>query len=116
MTTLRVYFEQRLIGTIEVDKRGPGFTYDSSWIDLRGAFPISITMPFEIGAHLFRHFPALGSKFAPRERAAAHSRTAPRDGAERCNRSAVGNRRRHCGRTLNWPTWENRFSSMATGG
>ena len=47
MTTLRVYFEQRLIGTIEVDKRGPGFTYDSSWIELRGAFPISITMPLK---------------------------------------------------------------------
>jgi serine/threonine-protein kinase HipA len=49
MTTLRVYFEQRLVGTIDVDKRGPGFTYDSSWIELRGAFPISITMPLKSG-------------------------------------------------------------------
>ena len=47
MTSLRVYFEQRLVGTIDVDKRGPGFTYDSSWIELRGAFPISITMPLK---------------------------------------------------------------------
>jgi serine/threonine-protein kinase HipA len=45
MTTLPVYFEQRRVGTIDIDKSGPGFTYDPSWIGLRGAFPISITMP-----------------------------------------------------------------------
>src|ERR1700730_7761437 len=45
MTGLPVYFEQRRVGTIDVDKSGPGFTYDPGWIGLRGAFPISITMP-----------------------------------------------------------------------
>jgi serine/threonine-protein kinase HipA len=45
MAGLPVYFEQRLVGTIDVDKNGPGFTYDSGWIGLRGAFPISTTMP-----------------------------------------------------------------------
>src|SRR5215813_5812747 len=45
MTTLFVYFEQRRVGTIDVDKSGPGFTYDSNWVALRGAFPISLTMP-----------------------------------------------------------------------
>jgi serine/threonine-protein kinase HipA len=45
MATLPVYFEQRRVGTIDVDKSGPGFTYDLGWIGLRGAFPISITMP-----------------------------------------------------------------------
>src|SRR5262245_62735347 len=45
MPTLPVYFEQRRVGTIEIDKNGPGFTYDPSWVRLRGAFPISITMP-----------------------------------------------------------------------
>jgi serine/threonine-protein kinase HipA len=45
MATLPVYFEQRRVGTIDIDKNGPGFTYDPSWIELRGAFPISITMP-----------------------------------------------------------------------
>jgi serine/threonine-protein kinase HipA len=44
MASLPVYFEQRLVGTINVDKSGPGFSYDSAWINLRGAFPISITM------------------------------------------------------------------------
>ena len=44
MVSLPVYFEQRLVGTINVDKSGPGFSYDSAWINLRGAFPISITM------------------------------------------------------------------------
>ena len=45
MATLSVYFEQRRVGTIDIDKNGPGFTYDTSWMGLRGAFPISITMP-----------------------------------------------------------------------
>ena len=45
MATLSVYFEQRRVGTIDIDKNGPGFRYDPSWMGLRGAFPISITMP-----------------------------------------------------------------------
>jgi serine/threonine-protein kinase HipA len=45
MASLPVYFEQRVIGTIHVDRSGPNFTYASGWIGLRGAFPISITMP-----------------------------------------------------------------------
>ncbi|HEY3643172.1 MAG TPA: HipA N-terminal domain-containing protein, partial [Xanthobacteraceae bacterium] len=45
MARLPVYFEQRLVGTIFVDSSGPGFTYDPGWIRLRGAFPISTTMP-----------------------------------------------------------------------
>ena len=44
---LPVFFEQRLVGTIAVDKEGPSFTYDADWIKLRGAFPISITMPLQ---------------------------------------------------------------------
>jgi serine/threonine-protein kinase HipA len=47
MAGLPVYFEQRLVGTIDVDKNGPGFTYELDWIRLRGAFPISTTMPFK---------------------------------------------------------------------
>ena len=47
MASLPVYFEQRRVGTIDVDKNGPGFTYDPDWIGLRGAFPISITMPLK---------------------------------------------------------------------
>jgi serine/threonine-protein kinase HipA len=45
MASLPVYFEQRPIGTIDVDNSGPSFTYAPGWIGLRGAFPISITMP-----------------------------------------------------------------------
>jgi serine/threonine-protein kinase HipA len=48
MANLAVYFEQRRIGTIEIDKSGPGFAYDPNWIGLRGAFPISITMPLNL--------------------------------------------------------------------
>src|SRR6202048_4148435 len=47
MTRLHVFFEQRIVGTIEVDKAGPAFTYDPGWIGLRGAFPISTTMPLK---------------------------------------------------------------------
>jgi serine/threonine-protein kinase HipA len=47
MAILPVYFEQRLVGTINVDRSGPSFTYASGWIGLRGAFPISITMPLK---------------------------------------------------------------------
>jgi serine/threonine-protein kinase HipA len=47
MATLPVYFEQRVVGAIDVDKNGPSFKYDPDWIVLRGAFPISITMPLK---------------------------------------------------------------------
>jgi serine/threonine-protein kinase HipA len=47
MASLPVYFEQRLIGTIHVDMSGPSFTYAPGWIGLRGAFPISLTMPLK---------------------------------------------------------------------
>jgi len=46
MSRLPIYFEQRLVGTVDVDRSGPRFTYDRDWTNLRGAFPISITMPF----------------------------------------------------------------------
>ena len=47
MVTLPVYFEQRRVGTIDVDRSGPAFTYDPNWIGLRGAFPISLMMPLQ---------------------------------------------------------------------
>ncbi len=47
MANLPVYFEQRRVGTIDVDKNGPCFSYDPDWIALRGAFPISTTMPLK---------------------------------------------------------------------
>jgi serine/threonine-protein kinase HipA len=47
MFSLPVYFEQRLVGRIEVDKNGPGFTYNPDWVALRGSFPISVTMPLK---------------------------------------------------------------------
>jgi serine/threonine-protein kinase HipA len=45
MAGLPIYFETRRVGNIDVDRAGPGFTYDPRWIGLRGAFPISLTMP-----------------------------------------------------------------------
>jgi len=45
MGDLPVYFEQRSVGVIKVDGKGPVFFYDRTWLDTRGAFPISTTMP-----------------------------------------------------------------------
>jgi serine/threonine-protein kinase HipA len=45
MATVPVYFEQRRVGSIDFDKAGPSFLYDPVWIAVRGAFPISVTMP-----------------------------------------------------------------------
>ena len=47
MNGLPIYFEQRRVGTIDVNSKGPSFAYDSNWIGLRGAFPISISMPLK---------------------------------------------------------------------
>jgi serine/threonine-protein kinase HipA len=56
MANLPVYFEQQLVGTVDVDREGPGFIYDRRWLNTRGAFPISTTMPFQtqrIGSNTF---------------------------------------------------------------
>ena len=56
MINLPVYFEQRLVGRIDVDRSGPGFTYDPDWAGLRGSSPISMTMPLKadrIGPDVF---------------------------------------------------------------
>jgi serine/threonine-protein kinase HipA len=45
MGDLAVYFEQRSVGIVRVDGKGPSFSYDRTWLNTRGAFPISITMP-----------------------------------------------------------------------
>ncbi len=45
MADLPVYFEQRSVGSIRVDSKGPAFTYDRTWLHTRGTFPISTTMP-----------------------------------------------------------------------
>jgi serine/threonine-protein kinase HipA len=45
MGDLPIYFEQRAVGAVKVDSKGPAFTYDRAWLNTRGAFPISTTMP-----------------------------------------------------------------------
>ena len=45
MADLAVYFEQRSVGSIRIDSKGPAFGYDRTWLNTRGAFPISTTMP-----------------------------------------------------------------------
>jgi serine/threonine-protein kinase HipA len=56
MADLPIYFEQRLVGTIHAGPKGPGFAYDRRWLETKGAFPISTTMPLgpdRIGPDLF---------------------------------------------------------------
>lgn len=43
-----VYYETRIVGRIEVHTDGPTFIYDSQWISMRGAFPVSILMPLSM--------------------------------------------------------------------
>ncbi len=45
MAPLPVFFEQRLVGHIDVKETGPEFAYFPDWLSLRGAFPISTAMP-----------------------------------------------------------------------
>src|SRR5689334_17154145 len=45
MGDLPVYFEQRLVGVIDIEQDGPGFRYHRHWLETRGAFPISTSMP-----------------------------------------------------------------------
>jgi serine/threonine-protein kinase HipA len=44
MSALSVYFETRLVGRIDVGADGPSFMYDPTWLETRGAFPLSVTM------------------------------------------------------------------------
>jgi len=44
---LPVWFEDYRVGTIAPTEEGPAFAYDRSWQGLRGAFPVSLTMPLE---------------------------------------------------------------------
>src|ERR1700744_5686253 len=48
---LPVYFETRPVGTIQVVEGGPRFVYDPAWLELKGAFPISLTMPLAKPTH-----------------------------------------------------------------
>ena len=43
--SLPVYYESRVVGTIEVHAEGPSFTYAPEWLATRGAFPLSLLMP-----------------------------------------------------------------------
>lgn len=42
---LEVYFEDYRVGTITPSEEGPAFAYNPRWRELRGAFPVSLTMP-----------------------------------------------------------------------
>lgn len=44
---LPIYFEERLVGAIDVDAAGAGFTYDPTWLSTRNAFPIATSMPLD---------------------------------------------------------------------
>ena len=45
MSELAVYYESRVVGTIEVHAEGPAFVYAPEWLRPRGAFPLSLLMP-----------------------------------------------------------------------
>lgn len=45
MAELTVYYESRVVGSIQVHAEGPSFAYAPQWLSARGAFPISLKMP-----------------------------------------------------------------------
>ncbi len=45
MSELPVYYETRLVGRIHISPNGPTFAYAPEWLQLKGAFPISVLMP-----------------------------------------------------------------------
>jgi serine/threonine-protein kinase HipA len=45
MSELPVYYETRLVGRIHISANGPTFAYAPEWLQLKGAFPISVLMP-----------------------------------------------------------------------
>lgn len=45
MSTLPVFYEDRVVGSIVIDEAGPSFAYDPRWETTRGAFPVSLRMP-----------------------------------------------------------------------
>jgi serine/threonine-protein kinase HipA len=65
MAELPAYFEQRLIGAIAVGSNGSSFTYDRHWLDMRGAFPISTTMPLREGRYDPRIFQPWAANLLP---------------------------------------------------
>jgi serine/threonine-protein kinase HipA len=65
MVELPAYFEQRLIGTIAVGSNGSSFTYDRHWLAMRGAFPISTTMPLQEGRYAPRIFQPWAANLLP---------------------------------------------------
>lgn len=45
MSELPVFFEQRRVGSLHATSAGPAFTYNPDWLELAGAFPVSLLMP-----------------------------------------------------------------------
>jgi serine/threonine-protein kinase HipA len=45
VSELTVYYEARVVGTIELHAEGPAFVYAPEWLRTRGAFPLSLLMP-----------------------------------------------------------------------
>ena len=86
MANLPVYFEQRRVGAIDVDKNGPRFSYDPDWIALRGAFPISVTMPFRSERIASDIFLPWAANLLPESEQLRTLGQFSRDGAERCHR------------------------------
>ena len=69
MASLPVYFEQRLVGTICVDKSGPGVHLRSRLDRVERRVSDLDNDAVKIGALCLRHFSALGGKPAARKRA-----------------------------------------------
>jgi len=102
MDTLSVYFEQRRVGTMISIRMARASPMIPGWVGLKGAFPISITMPLGSERIASGTFLPWAANLLPERRATGNARTTSRDGAGRCNRSSLRNWRRHRGGAFNW--------------
>ena len=50
---MKIFFENREVAEIKPVENGLNLTYNKDWLNLRGAFPISISMPFTTETYTF---------------------------------------------------------------
>ena len=97
---LDVYFEHYRRGHVAPTEDGPTFSYSADWQGLRGAFPVSLTMPLGKAEVPPQIFSPTGGQPAAGGRAADRGRPPARCCARRCGRSPRADRAGHGGRAL----------------
>lgn len=52
VTNIPIYYEDFRVGTVDVNETGDmAFAYDARWLQSRGAFPLSVTLPLSLNTY-----------------------------------------------------------------